>query len=211
MLGNTPKGTCLSDVLCSLPLDSIKLSIRCKTSAHLMVLGLTRGSVWGFRVKRDGKGNKTHLPPRRYHSGDITDSQSSMHLPSPPSPAYVEHSAHLGTRQSCCTVSAPGEGRCTECCRKMTRRTSSWSASPPRRWSNTRSTGTTPPPRGHLLGLEQKVRMWHPWYLDLQGSAFQVTLQQLLAICEAVRCVPRVVWQEGCKGSCEKMWRLARG
>lgn len=91
----------------------------------------------------------------------------------------MELSAHLGTRQSCCTVSAPGEGRCTGCCRKTTHRTSSWSASPPRRWSNTRSTGTIPPPRGHLLGLEQKVRTWHPLVIRSPGQCFASCASQV--------------------------------
>lgn len=130
-----------------------------------------------------------------------------MSLSSPPAHGCTERSAHLGTRQSCCTASAPGEDRCTECCRKTTRRTWSWSASPPRRWSNTRSTGTTPPPRGHLLGLEQKVRTGHPWSLDLWGCALRVALYQQLKIWEFVQSVPCV----GGKGIGEKVFFLGGG
>lgn len=58
--------------------------------------------------------------------------------------------AHLDTRQSCCTGAARAGARCTACCRRRTRRSACESASPRRTCWSTRSTGTTPPPRGHL-------------------------------------------------------------
>lgn len=58
--------------------------------------------------------------------------------------------AHLDTRQSCCTGAARAGARCTACCRRRTRRSACGSASPRRTCWSTRSTGTTPRPRGHL-------------------------------------------------------------
>lgn len=57
---------------------------------------------------------------------------------------------HLDTRPSCCTAAARAGARCTACCRRRTRRSACGSASPPRTCWSTRSTGTTPRPRGHL-------------------------------------------------------------
>lgn len=58
--------------------------------------------------------------------------------------------AYLGTWRSCCRAGSPAEARCTGCHRGRTRRSGSAPADPARTSRNTRSTGTTPRPRGHL-------------------------------------------------------------
>lgn len=58
--------------------------------------------------------------------------------------------AHLDTQQSYCRVVVRAKARCTGCCRTTTRRNGCGSASLRRTYWSTRSTGTTPPPLGHL-------------------------------------------------------------
>lgn len=65
-------------------------------------------------------------------------------------PRPPRRTAHLDTQRSCCTAAAPAGARCTACCRRTTHRSACESASPHRRCWSTRSTGTTPRPRGHL-------------------------------------------------------------
>lgn len=82
--------------------------------------------------------------------------------PARPAPLGLPHRvrprAHLDTRPSCCTAAARAGARCTACCRRRTRKSACGSASPRRTCWSTRSTGTTPRPRGHLRADPQPRR-----------------------------------------------------
>lgn len=86
-------------------------------------------------------------------------------------PRPVLSSTHLDTRPSCCRAAAPSEAHCTECCRRMTRRSGCGSASPRRRCWSTRSMGTTPRLLGHLWVQPCSI-MGLPCPLPLGGTRF---------------------------------------